>query len=252
MSLKEDLKDISKSISTPESQLRLQKILTEDQNFESLSSLETHEILKEISSSLAKSLLESKLYHLINNETSFIEEGSQAINRSILDLKGNFIWSDKTCERFFNLPLQELKNLSLFNMISPSSLRYLYSRYSSELLSRNRKIVISYSLTNGIELTSRCSRVIYSSSAGSYSVGVLLETRLCRHRIHFFGHSVALSPIYGTDILLFTPIQITPGSMEHHQFSNTIELENLRITPFLKADSPYKKRKIDECFINEF
>jgi hypothetical protein len=251
MNLKENLQDISKSVTSTDSQMRLQKILTDEQNYDSLQSPETQELLKEISGSLAKSLLESKLYHLINSESSLLEDGF-IVNRSVLDLKGNFVWSEKNCEKLFKMSLNELKTNSLFGMMAPSSLRYLYSRFSSEILAKKNRVVISYSLTNGAELTSRCTRVVYSREPGNYLVGVMMETRFCRHRIHYFGHGVPLSPIYGSDVLLFTPIQITPSSVQHHLLDNQVDLENLRITPFLKADSPYKKRKIEECFINEF
>lgn len=253
MSLEENLKNLSNSIKTEESQLLLQQILTEEQNFSDLQTPKAHEILKEISSRLKKSLLESKIYHMINSEfSSMTSENNFSTNKSILDLKGNFIWSDKSFEKFFKVPFGDLKSVSLFSLISPNCLRSLCTKFSNELLGKSNKIVISYILTNGIELTSRCTKVVYSNEPGCYKYGVFVQTRFCKHKIQYFGHGWMLSPMYTNDNPLFTPLQITPSILNQSNELSLIDLENLKITPFLKAESPYKKRKVEEWFVSEF
>ena len=253
MNLEENLKILSTSITTEESQLLLQQILTEEHNYPDLHTPKAHEILKEISSKLTKSLLESKVYHMINSE--FFHQASEtnfSTNKSLLDLTGHFIWSDKSFENFFKVPFNDFKSVSLFSLITPNSLRSLSSKFSNELLSKNNRIVISYTLTNGTELTSRCTKVVYSNDAGSYRFGVFVQTRLCRHKIQSFGQGWMLSPMYNSENLLFTPLQITPGILNQSHEMSMLDLENLRITPFLKAESPYKKRKIEEWLITDF
>lgn len=253
MNIEENLKILSKSITNEESQLLLQQILTEEYNYPDLQTPRAHEILKEISSKLTKSLLESKIYHMINSEFFHPDlENNFSANKSILDLKGNFIWSDKSFENFFKVSFSDFKSVSLFSLITPNCLRSICTKFSNELLSKSNRIVISYTLTNGTELTSRCTKVVYSNEAGNYHFGVFVQTRFCRHKIQNFGQGWMLSPMYNNENLLFTPLQITPGILNQSNDLTMLDLENLRITPFLKAESPYKKRKIEEWLITDF
>ena len=247
MSLEDELFEISAKINTEESQLRLQQILT-DKSYESeMFSPKAQELLHNISSSLTKSLLESKLYHLINSSKFQPNmDDNFSFGRAVLDLNGDFVWHDKATERLFQYPSHFLLNSNLFSLMSPCSVSYLFSKYSQELLCKSSKIVISYILSNGVELSSRCSLVNYNIAAGCYKRGVLLETRLCRHKV-FSYNSLNISPLieYCNNNLLFTPILISLTPFVNNEVC-VVDLENLRITPFLKNDSPYKRRKIDE------
>ena len=136
--------------------------------------------------------------------------------------------------------------------MSPNSVRYLYSKYSQELLSKNNRIVISFILSNGVELCSRCSLIQYSPGPGYYRKGVLLETRPSRHKILNYN-SLPITPIieYSDNNMLFTPIQITPIFFFNSEIC-IVDLEHLQITPFLKTQSPYKRRKMEEFSISDF
>ena len=227
--------------------MRLQHILTDKIHESEMSSPKAQELLYNISSSLTKSLLESKLYHLINSSKFQPNmEDNLSSGRAVLDLNGDFAWHDKATERLFQYPSHILLSSNIFSLMSPCSVRYLFSKYSQELLCKSSKIVISYVLSNGVELSSRCSLVNYNLTPGCYKRGVLLETRMCRHKVLSYN-SLNISPLieYRDNNLLFTPILISPTPFANNEIC-VIDLENLRITPFLKSDSPYKRRKIDE------
>jgi hypothetical protein len=253
MSIAQQLIEISADLYQEESQLRLQQILTEKFENSEMKSLKVQELLHKISMNLTKSLLESKLYHMINSSKLAIEtEGNFTIGKSVLDLNGDFIWFDKSTENIFQYNKDILSKSNLFSLMAPCSIRYLFSKYSQELLYKSRRIIISYIISNGVELTSRCTLVYYSPEPGVYKKGVFAETRKARHKV-FNYCSLAVSPLlqYSDQNQLFTPIQITPSSFCNPELCS-VDLENLRITPFLKGDSPYKKRKIDEYMFSEF
>lgn len=252
MNFEEELAEISTKIHVEESQLRLQHLLTEKTQQAELGTSRSQEILKNISASLTKSLLESKIYHLINTAKSqHLKEENLPFSKSVLDLNGDFIWHDKSAEKIFQFSSQTLMSSNIFSLMSPCSVRYLYSKYSQELLVKS-KIVMSYILSNGVELSSRCSLIRFSSSFGCYQRGVLLETRLSRHKVLNYN-SLSISPLieYSENNLLFTPIVITPTAFGNNEMC-VIDLEHLRITPFLKNDSPCKRRKIGEGHIPDF
>ncbi|OMJ80970.1 hypothetical protein SteCoe_18679 [Stentor coeruleus] len=255
MSIEEELSYIQKSISTEAAQLRLQQILTDKILTGELQSIQAHELLQNISAQLTKSLLESKLYHMINTAKIQTElEGNFSISKSILNLNGNFVWHDKATEKFFQISENKLLGSSFFSLINANSLRYLYSKYTQEIFKKHKRVIISYILIDGNELTSRCTLVNYSPSQGIYKKGVFIETRYSRHKVMKWNSSLSVSPImdYSDNNLLFTPLQITPSLFTQHHDVCVMDLENLRITPFLKADSPYKRRKIEECIISDF
>ena len=92
MNIEDELNEISSKIYSEESQLRLQHILTEKIQTCEISSYKAHELLYNISTNLTKSLLESKLYHMINSVKTKAEiERENSIGKSILDLNGDFI-----------------------------------------------------------------------------------------------------------------------------------------------------------------
>jgi hypothetical protein len=246
MNLEEELTEIASKINSEESQLRLQQILTENQENNQIISQKSHELLHHISKNLTKSLLESKLYHMISSSKIQAEAEGNYLAKSVLDFNGDFVWHDKTSKKMF-ASLNDSPN-NLFSLMSPFSVRYLYSKFTSEILSRSKKIVFSYVLANSVELTSRATLVSYSSTTGVFKKGVYLETRLARHKV-LNSYNLCISPIlqFSDTFPLFTPLQITPVSFFNPD-ACFIELENLRITPFLKNESPYKKRKLDEFF----
>ena len=253
MNIEEELSEISLKINSEDSQLRLQQLLNDKVNHNEISSSKAHELLQNISTNLTKSLLETKLYHMINLENVRQEtKANNLLGKSILDLNGDFIWHDKFCEFFFQYSSNILLSSNIFSLMSSSSIRYLYSKYSQELLFNSQRVVISYILSNGVELSSRCTLVNFSPSPGYYKKGVLFETRHSRHKVLNYN-SLSISPLneYSDNNLVFTPIQFTPASFLNQE-TCVVDLESLRITPFLKSESPYKKRKIEDCTISEF
>jgi hypothetical protein len=254
MSIEDELLEISKNIHTPDAQLKLQLLLSGDLQGKDLS-VSAQSILFSIKSALSKSLLESELYHKISAVKYQAEsEGLGCIAKSVLDGQGRFIWNDRVAKRFFTIQGFNPLSRSLFSLMNAKSIRYLYSKFSNVLLGSNKQIVISYILNSGLELTSRCSSIVYTAAPGGYKRGVYLETRAAKHKVLGICSSLRVSPLFDMNdhSQLFTPIQISPASlMQYHEIC-FIDLENLRITPFLKTDSPQKKRKNEDLQVSYF
>ncbi|OMJ93246.1 hypothetical protein SteCoe_3826 [Stentor coeruleus] len=184
MSIEEDLIKIHTSIHKKKSQLLLYQILTEEISSNHIQSSKTCEILQEISKYLSKSLLEFKLFHMIKPLTiPPVSKKACPISKSILSLDGHFIWYDDTIENIFKCPKKELPRRTIFSFMSKDSLKFLNSKYSKELLGKRKRIIMSYILIDGTELTSRCTIVKYSLFDGICTKGVYLETRKAQHKV---------------------------------------------------------------------
>lgn len=193
--------------------------------------------------------------------------------RTLLDIHGNVIWTERNSFKVFNLPNDLLCKANLFSLMSRMSVNHLYLKYGEHLLWPKRTRVISYMMndTNTV-LTSRCTPVVYSRAPGEQELAVVLETRQARHNLFAprsgnfsfasaYKNDARFSP-FGIDfqigvfspqtpnLELFSPPTAIPSEGKGFE-----ALEDLRITPFLEKNSspgPYKKIKIENIRVSEF
>jgi len=278
--LESELKQILDTISSESSLLRLQTILSSKEYTSILYTLpNTKNLLNSISKILKNSLLPTSLYHLIQSTAAKIQcdilTGGKV--RTLLDLSGNILWTEANSSKIFGIPNEVLNKSNIFKLMSKLSINHLFMQYGEFLLWPRRMRIISYMLTDtNIELTSRCTPVIYSKNPGEQELAVIMETRLCRHTLlrtrspafsftsPFNKNDIRLSP-FAPDFMVgvFSPQTpqvdglgvFSPPTGVSSEDKGFEPLENVRITPFLdknESPAPYKKRKVDNIQVSEF
>ena len=274
--IESDLKAILESITSEDSLIRLQRLLnTSDSSSIIYANPSARELLNKISNELKGSLLPTNLYHQIQSTSAKIQcdliTGGRV--RTLLDLHGNVIWTEKNSTKIFNLPNDLLCKSNIFSLMSKMSVNHLYLKYGEHLLWPKRTRVITYMMsdTNTV-LTSRCTPVIFSRTPGEQELAVVMETRQARHNLFAprsgtfsfassYKQDSRFSPFANDfQIGMFSPQTpnlelFSPPTAIPSEGKGFGPLEDVRITPFLEKSSspgPYKKMKIENIRVSEF
>lgn len=270
-----ELSDILNTLSSEHSLMKLQRLLSSSDFTSSIyAAPTTREVLNKISNELKPSLLPTSLYHLIQSTAAKIQceliTGGRV--RTLLDLNGNILWSEKNSSKIFNVSHEVLCRSNIFTIMSKTSLNHLYLKYGEFLLCPRRTRVITYMMNDSsTALTSRCTPVIFSRVPGEQELAVVMETRMARHSLYGqrpgafsflspYKNEVSFSPYGDFQIGVFSPqtpnLQLfSPPTALPSEGKGFDRLEDVRITPFLdknESPGPYKKRKIDNIQVSEF
>ncbi|CAG9330205.1 unnamed protein product [Blepharisma stoltei] len=281
--LEDQLKKILDNIDKDSSLLALQFILTTSHNIAKIfSNPSTRDLILLILGQLKRSVLASNIYYMIQSCSASADHRAlkDAKVKSLHDLEGRFLWVGFGCENIFGISEQNLKNCSLFGIMSQNSLLRLIDKHGKYLIKKNGSRIISYSLAKDQNtiLTSKCTPAIIGSTPNSFEVGIILLTRHSKTKkipsksskkvkiLNKETESIIETPTILPEFSFLSPISsefkfpeiekisppptfFTPFQSKATPYKETekvikeIEPESISITPFLKTASPALRKK---------
>ena len=141
---------------------------------------ETRLLLSKIEARLLPEVLRYELAREIREKIHafLIKAEENKPGKSLHSLQGAFLWVKGNCASLFQTPKEVLLQSSLFDLMAPSSVSHLYSRYGAQMLNVNT--MASRTLTyevKGVLLVSRCTPAFYTDGSFNPKLGVFVETR---------------------------------------------------------------------------